>query len=98
MNFSEVREKFEALLQNENLEEIKQEAGTLTREYYNLLDLKPARTETENETEVDYLDDDQIEKIKDLIKIYRERLEKNRQDKDLIENENFKKNSSLLKL
>lgn len=92
MNFSEVREKFESLLLNNNIDDIKQEAGDLTREFYNLLDRRPARTETpENETEVDYLDDDQIEKIKDAIKIYRERLEKNRQDKDSIELENFRK-------
>ena len=90
MNFSDVREKFEALLLNNNIDDIKQEAGDLTREFYNLLDRRPARTETENESEVDYLDDDQIEKIKDAIKIYRERLEKNRQDKDSIELENFK--------
>lgn len=91
MNFSEVRERLEALLLNNNIDDIKAEAGDLTREFYNLLDRRPSRTETENENEVDYLDDDQIEKIKDAIKIYRERLEKNRQDKDLIENENFKK-------
>ncbi|HLP13801.1 MAG TPA: DUF349 domain-containing protein, partial [Flavobacteriales bacterium] len=96
MNFSEVRERFEALLQNENLEEIKQEAGDLTREFYNLLDRRPARTETESEGEVDYADDDHIEKIKESVKIYRERLEKNRQDRDNIEQDNYKKKKDVV--
>jgi hypothetical protein len=96
MNFSEVRERFEALLQNENLEEIKQEAGDLTREFYNLLDRRPARTETEVEGEVDYTDDDHIEKIKDSVKIYRERLEKSRQDRENVEHDNYKKKKDVV--
>lgn len=96
MNFSEVRERFEALLQQESIDEIKVEAGELTREFYNLLDRRPARTESENENEADYLDDDQIEKIKDLIKVYRERLEKNRQERDKIEDDNYRKKKDVV--
>ncbi|HYG49319.1 MAG TPA: DUF349 domain-containing protein, partial [Flavobacteriales bacterium] len=96
MNFSEVRERFETLLQNPNLDEIKQDAGELTREFYNLLDRRPARTEQEGDGEVDYADDDQIEKIKEAIKIYRERLEKNRQDRENIEQDNFKKKKEVV--
>jgi len=96
MNFSEVRERFEALLQQENIDDIKVEAGDLTREFYNLLDRRPTRTESENPEEADYIDDDHIEKIKDLIRLYRERLEKNRQERDKIEDDNYRKKKEVV--
>lgn len=99
MNFSEVRERFEAVLQKENIEDIKAEAGELTREFYNLLDRRPSRTEattTGEESDADYADDDHIEKTKDLIKTYRERLEKNRQERDTIESDNYRKKKDVV--
>lgn len=96
MNFSEVRERFEALLQQENIDDIKAEAGELTREFYNLLDRRPARTEVEDTGEADYIDDDHIERTKDLIRLYRERLEKNRQERDKIEEENYRKKKEVV--
>lgn len=96
MNFSEVREKFEALIANESFDAIKNDAGELTREFYNLLDRRPTRTESAEDVELDYIDDDHIEKIKECIRVYRERLEQNRQDRERIELDNYKKKKELV--
>lgn len=96
MNFGDVRERFELLLKNDQIDEIKAEAGDLTREFYNMLDRRPARTEGEEQSDQEYIDDDHIEKIKELIKAYRERLEKNRQEREHIEADNYKKKMDIV--
>ena len=96
MSFAEIKEKFELLLQNPNVEEIRNEANELTREFYNLVDRKPARSEGEGQDGVDYIDDDHIEVIKQHIKEFRERMEKLRQERDKIEDQNLAEKKSII--
>ncbi len=96
MNFTEVNVNFAELLRNANFEEIKLAAGELSREFYNLLDKRPVRAAGETESEEEYKEEELIEVIKEQIKEYRSRLEKNRQERENIEIENLKKKKEII--
>ena len=94
MNFEEIKKRLGELMANPLFEEISAEANELTKTFQQLLEARPSRTES-NLEEIDK-DEDLIEEIKQIIKLFRERREQIRKERANIEKTNLVEKQAIL--
>ncbi|MFI5203671.1 MAG: DUF349 domain-containing protein [Flavobacteriales bacterium] len=96
MSFSDIRTRFEALLANDNNDEIRNSGQDLVKEFYDLLDKRAAKPEEGGDENAWMEDDKNIEVIREQVKTFRERMDLFRKDRENIERSNFETKKRIL--
>lgn len=79
MTFAEIHRKLDELLTVQNWEEVQVEAAELIRDFYHATDKKPVKVDADNDH--DAIEEDHIDQIRELIKIYNRKKDEARKNK-----------------
>lgn len=94
MTFAEIHRKLDELITVQNWEEVQVEAAELIRDFYHATDKKPVKTVEEDEH--DAIEEDHIEQIRELIKVYHRKKDDARKNKFDQEKNNLKEKEQII--
>jgi len=94
MTFAETHRKLDELLTVQNWEEVQVEAAELIRDFYHATDKKPVKAEAGDDH--DAIEEDHIDQIRDLIKVYNRKKDDARKNKFEQEKNNLKEKEQII--